>query len=697
MTVTDEAGARLQSGLICLLEIKDSDIRILTLEQARDASDKGIHIGGALSAVIPLVALYYGGRMRFDVVDPTGIGQDLFVLSKGHAVAAMASVYADLGYFPPSVLKHSRSPESLLKGHPGPLLPGVHVSTGPLGQGLSVAEGFALAGRRSPKHDVYCLLGDGELQEGIPWEAVMYAGHRRLDNLCAIVDNNEGQLDNPRQLIVPMRHLGSSFESFGWKVLDIDGTQYAPIVEAFNAFQRGPRDGKPTVIISHTRKGFGGFSSFMVAHKVEMPHALTAQEIDAQRRLRASRESDLGRLLASVGTGADASALLQRISREAERMGFQIAVRSDGTCEVRGRIPHVRTRRAAPRDKKVRYDAAHLPELDARAEHSASGVITQAMKVFAVDQRVVSVDADLASTSGLEGGVGFVDVERALNVGVAEANMMGIGEAFAVLGCNVWVSTFCPFFDWQVLRRTAIGQQERLETIASPDGWLGAGHGLDIVYLATAANLETRTNGATHMGNDDLLVFAEIAHLKIIDVSCPNQLLGIMRWIMEGNRGLVYLRVMRAASKVIYPSGLVFEYGRAFEPRRGPADQAVIVSSGRGVHEAMRAADILLADGIAVGVVDMPSVDAARLLELHQSGRLVVIAEQNNGYIWSQLRRVLFASSPHIDTSSLVAVNTLGPSGEPRFIHSATYDALLNQSGLAPRQIADTIRSRLRV
>jgi transketolase len=695
MTVNEESEALFRSGLIGLLEIKDSDIRILTLEQARDASDKGIHIGGALSAVIPLVALYYGGRMRFDVVDPTRIGQDLFVLSKGHAVAAMASVYADLGYFPVSVLNHSRSPESLLKGHPGPLLPGVHVSTGPLGQGLSVSEGFALAGRRSPKHDVYCLLGDGELQEGLPWEAVMYAGFRRLDNLCAIVDNNEGQLDNPRQLIVPMRHLARSFESFGWRVFDIDGNQYTPIVEALDTFQRAPREGRPTVIISHTRKGFGGFSSFMVAHKVEMPDALTAQELDAQRSRRTAREAEFGHLWASIDAGETGAALRQRISREAERMGFEIVVRSDGACDVRVRSLGVRTRRAAPRDKKIRYDAAQLPQLDARAEHSASSVITQAMKAFARDPRVVSVDADLGTTSGLEAGVGFVDVERALNVGVAEANMMGIGEAFAVLGCNVWVSTFCPFFDWKVLRRTAIGQQERLETIASPDGWLGEGHGLDLVYLATAANFETRTNGATHMGNDDLLVFAEIAHLKIIDVSCPNQLLGIMRWIMEGNRGLVYLRIMRAASKVIYPSGFVFEYGRAYTPRQGPADRAVIVSSGRGVHEALRAADILRDDGIAVGVVDMPSVDAAELLELHQSGKLVVLAEQNNGYLWSQLRRVLFASSKHIDTSSLVPINTLGPAGEPRFIHSATYDALLAQSGLAPRQIADTIRARL--
>ena len=110
----------------------------------------------------------------------------MFVLSKGHAVAPLASIYADLGYFDRSVLKNSRSYDSILNGHPGPILPGVHISTGPLGQGLSVAQGFALAGKTSPKFDVFCMTGDGELQEGLIWEAVMYSAHKRLDNLCVL-------------------------------------------------------------------------------------------------------------------------------------------------------------------------------------------------------------------------------------------------------------------------------------------------------------------------------------------------------------------------------------------------------------------------------------------------------------------------------------------------------------------------------
>src|ERR1017187_8483069 len=209
-------------------------------------------------------------------------------------------------------------------------------------------------------------------------------------------------------------------------------------------------------------------------------------------------------------------------------------------------------RRVPPRDKRIRYNPAALPKIDKNKEYAASDIVTAAMKVFARDTRVISIDSDLGTTSGLEAGVAAVDQNRAFNVGVAEANMNLIGESFAALGCNTWVSTFCPFFDWKVLRRIAVGHQERLEAMAASDGWLSDGHGLDLTMLATAANFETRTNGATHMGNDDSVIFDGIAHLKIIDVSCPQQMLAVMRWIMEGNRGLVYVRIMRTGSAVLY-------------------------------------------------------------------------------------------------------------------------------------------------
>jgi transketolase N-terminal domain/subunit len=148
------------------LAIKDSDIRLLTLEQCRYAIDQGLHAGGSAKATIPLVALYYGGFIDLDISDPTRVGQDTFVLSKGHAVAALASIYAELGYFDRTVLRNSRSHASILNGHPGPILPGVSIATGPMGQGFGVAQGFAIAGKLTPRFDAYCMTGDGELQEG---------------------------------------------------------------------------------------------------------------------------------------------------------------------------------------------------------------------------------------------------------------------------------------------------------------------------------------------------------------------------------------------------------------------------------------------------------------------------------------------------------------------------------------------------
>jgi transketolase len=356
----------------------------------------------------------------------------------------------------------------------------------------------------------------------------------------------------------------------------------------------------------------------------------------------------------------------------------------------------VLTQRAPARNKRVKYDPALLPRVDRSRQYAASDIVTAAMKVFARDPSVVSIDSDLATTSGLEGGVAVVDQRRALNVGVAEANMMGIGEAFAALGHQTWISTFCPFFDWKVMRRIAVGHQERLESAAMPDGWLSEGHGLDLTMLATAANFETRTNGATHMGNDDCTIFDGMAHLRIVDVSCPQQMLSLMQWIMEGSRGLLYVRVMRTPSAVMYDSDYRFEFGRGHVLRQTADDAAVIVSSGRGVHEALGAAAECAARGLNVAVVDMPSIDEELLLQLIESGKVVCLAEQNNGYILQNLMRIVFRRQRGLqNVGNVLAINTLDPDGKPRFIHSGTYEELIEAFGLTPSAIARAIGDRL--
>jgi transketolase C-terminal domain/subunit len=214
--------------------------------------------------------------------------------------------------------------------------------------------------------------------------------------------------------------------------------------------------------------------------------------------------------------------------------------------------------------------------------------------------------------------------------------------------------------------------------------------------LATAANFETRTNGATHMGNDDSLVFDGIAHLKIVDVSCPRQMLSLMEWIMAGNRGLMYARVMRTPSAVLYGEDYRFEFGKGSILRQSNDDLAAIISSGRGVHEALAAWQRCASTGVPVRVVDMPSIDEDLLVDLYRWGKPLFIAEQNNGFIWQSFLKVLYRRGEHgADPANVIAVNTLDSGGRPQFIHSGTYEELVQQFGLSGEMIANRLKNTL--
>ena len=686
-----------REGMLKLLAIKDSDIRILTLGQSRDAIDKGLHSGGAFSAILPLVTLFYGGFIRLDIEDPTRRGQDIFTLSKGHAVAAMASIYAELGYFPESTLRNSRSHASLLNGHPGPVLPGVHIATGPMGQGIGVAQGFASAGKGSPRFDSYCMVGDGELQEGSCWEVIMYAAQHNLENLCVLVDKNNGQLDIHDRMLYPMPPLEEVFQSFGWNTFSVDATHFDGVFEALQSFRYNARNGKPTAIICNSKKGFGAFSDFLNKHKVTVADAVFVQELELQQQQRASRVAEFVAFLDLLTGTPEAETMRELLLNEAERMHLT-ANPSKGEDFLSEVIGPLLTKRVPARDKRIHYSPSALPKLDRSKSYSAAEIITAGMKVFARDSRVMSIDSDLASTSGLEAGIAAVDQARALNAGVAEANMMLLSEAYGALGYNAWCSTFCPFFNWQVLRRIAVGQQERMEAIEAHDGWLSEGHGLDITFLATAANFETRTNGATHMGNDDITTFDAVAHLKIIDVSCPQQMLSIMRWIMEGNKGLLYVRVMRTGSAVLYDGDYEFEYKKGYVLRQSESDRAILISSGRGVHEALAAADICAKGGTNIMVIDMPSVDEDLLMKLYEMGMPMFFAEQNNGYLWQNFMRTLYRHRNEASLNKLnhiATINTLDVEENKQFIHSATYEELIEVFGLSSAAIAAEVQRTL--
>ena len=332
------------------------------------------------------------------------------MLSKGHAVAALASIYAELGYFDKSVLRNSRSYASILNGHPGPILPGVHLATGPMGQGFGVAQGFAIAGRFSPRFDSYAITGDGELQEGPIWEAVMYAGQKHLDNLCVMVDRNNGQLDIANRMVFPMPELESVFASFDWNVHSVDATQYDGIYGALQHFRYGPRNGKPTAIICHATKGHGALSDFLNKHKVTVPDAILDQEIALQRLQRQGRVAEFVAFHRGLSSVAGGEALRAQLLTVARQMCL------DPEClESHGELPSVmgpvKTKRAPKRAKRIAYDASLLPRIDPKKEYAASDIVTGAMKVFARDpawfrstptwrRRAVSKRASPLSISG---------------------------------------------------------------------------------------------------------------------------------------------------------------------------------------------------------------------------------------------------------------------------------------------------------
>lgn len=670
----------MEKELIHLFQLKENDLRTDTISQAKTAIDKGIHIGGAYSSILPMTVLYYGGYIDLDISRPTNPLKDKFILSKGHAVAALASVYADMGYFDKSLLKNSRSYDSLLKGHPGPILPGVPVSTGPLGHGISISCGFAEYSRAIGGGDIYCMTGDGELQEGSNWEGIQYAASRHLDNICVIVDRNNGQSDCMNQLVVSLGELAEKFKAFGWQVYDLDGASIDAMCEAFSSFKKGVRNGKPTVIISNTVKGYGGCAGITVSHKAKISEDILEGELAA---LASHRNSICKTLL-----GTDAKTVMEA----AGRMNYLIKTDKDNkvTAIEKGEA-RVYTGKAPVRDKKLSYRKEKLPLLEKGKEYDCDSIVKKVMSVLAEDVRVWSIDSDLANTSGLQEGVAAVDKGRALNAGIAESHMMCMAEALAVEGCNVWNSTFCVFFDWRALRRIAVSYQERLESIGS-DGWLSEGHNLDITFLGTAPNLETQTNGATHMGNDDICVFGEVAHLKIIDISCPNQLLKVMQWIAEGNRGLVYVRVPRFSIAALYPEPYSFEYGKGYWVKRAAESDKVIVSSGRGVHEALLAARLLEEKGEKISVIDMPTFDGGLFKELISSKKHILVEEQNNGYLYRKLGRLLLDENIRVGKNQIDVVNCSDAGSQERFIHSGTYGQLTKALGLD----ADNLVKRLR-
>ncbi|MFQ6094898.1 MAG: transketolase, partial [Candidatus Bathyarchaeia archaeon] len=237
-------------SLINMLEEKALIIRRGILEIM--AGGKKGHLGGSMSIADIIAALYFH-QMRHDPKNPDWEDRDRFIMSKGHSVLAQYVALAELGYFPKEELRNVKKLGCILQGHPDRIkVPGIEASTGSLGQGLSIACGVAAAAKiMGKKFRVYALVGDGESNEGMIWEAAIFAAHHKLDNLTGITDQNR-LMASGRTIVGP---LAPKWRAFGWEVIEINGHDMAEILDAFDA--AADTKGRPTMIICHTIKGYG--------------------------------------------------------------------------------------------------------------------------------------------------------------------------------------------------------------------------------------------------------------------------------------------------------------------------------------------------------------------------------------------------------------------------------------------------------
>jgi len=235
------------------LEEKARKIRRLIVQMIAKAGSG--HPGGSLSATDLITALYFS-VLRHNPKKPQDPERDRFHMSKGHCCPLWYAVLAENGYFPEEKLWTLRQLGSMLQGHPDRRTPGVDVASGSLGQGLSVALGMSLAGRMDKKdYRVYCLVGDGESQEGNIWEAAMAAGHYKCDNLCAMLDHNGFQIDGKTCEVMNLEPVAEKWRAFGWHTIEINGHDMRQVLSAYEEARN--TKGKPSIIIAKTVKGKG--------------------------------------------------------------------------------------------------------------------------------------------------------------------------------------------------------------------------------------------------------------------------------------------------------------------------------------------------------------------------------------------------------------------------------------------------------
>ncbi|MBR3181231.1 MAG: transketolase [Eggerthellaceae bacterium] len=580
------------------------------------------HPGGSLSCADIMTALYFGGVMDYDVADEQA-PSDRFIMAKGHAAPALYAALAHAGYFPREELMSLRKFDSRLQGHPDSnLVPGVEVSTGSLGQGLSIAAGLA-AGLRlnDDDHAVFALLGDGECQEGQVWEAAMFAAHQGLDNLVAIVDRNCLQIDGNTGDVCDPGDLGAKFAAFGWEVAEVDGHDIDAVIETLNA-AKATRAGKPHVIIAHTIKGKG--VSFM--------------EDQAGWHGKAPNADQLAVALADLGYNAAAEEPSEPASAPAPRSELSsCGTRSQSSLE-QSSLPLSSTLVAASEGSSGSSAAAAPklqtnPDMPKKATRAAYGVTLAQLADEGLP--IVAVDADLtgSTTTAKFAAAKPEYANRLFNCGIAEQNMTDVAAGLSLAGNIAFTGSFAVF-------GTGRAYDQIRNTVCYSN--------LNVKIAPTHAGISVGPDGGSHQMLEDISLMRGLPNMRVLVPSDYATAAAAIR-LAANTPGPLYVRMGRESVPCVYADDTELTLGGSFRLREG-AD-ATIVACGLEVREALIAADMLAEEGISVDLIDAYSVkplDAQAIVASAQKTGCVVTAEEHSviGGLGSAVAEALASGCP---------------------------------------------------
>jgi transketolase len=588
------------------------------------------HPTTCLSAAEIVAALFFA-EMRFDPQDPHHPESDRFVLSKGHAAPILYAAWAAAGVFPRSEVLKLRQLSSDLEGHPTPRLPFVDVATGSLGQGLCAGIGTALNARRiGSDYRTYVLMGDGETAEGSVWEAAHVAEFHKLDNLCGIVDVNGFGQSRATQWERHSEEHVARWSAFGWHTVSIDGHDMKQVLSALA--EARATTGKPTMIVARTLKG-KGCSIFEGKDHWHGKALKKGPEADAA----------LAELEAQYVKTSDPAPVTPKPKRR----------------QTEGELPNFSSALPTP---------AYKPG-ESVATREAYGTALAALG--GIDRRVVALDADVKNSTFSE-RFEKLHADRFYQMFIAEQAMVGAAMGLAARGAIPFPSTFAAFLEraCDFIRMAGISN-------------------VNVKIAGSHAGVSIGEDGPSQMALEDLAMFRGVPNCTVF---YPSDGMSAERLVAlaADTPGPVYIRTTRPKTPVIYSAEEKFVVGGSKTVRQSDKDRVTVVAAGVTLSEALKAVDMLAADGIAIRVIDAYSVQpidrdglvAAGLA----TGGLILTVEDHYAHgglgdavseaVWDQGFRV-----------RRLAVREIPRSGPP--------EVLLDKYGISARAITDAVRQMI--